>query len=94
MKKQSTPRFVILQKSFYAAKYTIKSEEDWQKKLNENKVAINPDNVAYVTATFDSLIDVTTHRTSSVKRVGISFDRGNYVEVAGTLEEVLAALSK
>jgi len=94
MKKQSTPKFVIFQKNFYAANYTIKTEEDWQKKLNDNKVAINPENVAYVTATFDSLIDVTTHRTSSVKRVGISFDRGNYVEVAGTLEEVLAALAK
>jgi hypothetical protein len=94
MKKQPTPRFVVFQKNIYSENCWVKTEEQWQKRLNDNKVAINPDNVAYVTATFDSMVDLKTHRTSSVKRVGISFDRGNYVEVDGTFEEVVAALSR
>jgi len=94
MKKPNAPRFVILQKNIYSEKSWVKTEEQWQERLNDNKVAINPDNVSYVAATFDSMINLATHRTSSVKRVGISFRHGNYIEVDGTLEEVLAALSK
>jgi hypothetical protein len=93
MKKQ-TPKFVILQKHIYSEHYWIKTEADWQKRLNENKIAINPENVNFVTSTFDSLIDLKTHRTSSLKRVGISFGAQAYVEVDGTFEEVMAALSK
>ena len=94
MKKQSTPRFVIFQKNIYSENYWVKTEEQWQTRLNDNKVAINPDEVSYVSATFDSKLDLKTHRTSSVKRVMISFGWGHYVEVDGTFEEVLAALSR
>lgn len=94
MKTKTNPRFVILQKNIHSENYWIKTEAEWQKRLDDNKIAINPEKVNYVTATFDSGIDLKTHRTSSIKRVGISFGAQAYVEVDGTFEEIVSALSK
>ena len=90
---KTKPRFVILQKNIHSENHWIKTEADWKKRLDDNKIAINPETVTYVTATFDSLIDLKTHRTSSIKRVGISFGAHCYVEVDGTFEEIVSALS-
>jgi len=96
MKKQSTPRFVIFQKHMTCESYRFKTEADWEKLLNENRVAINPETVSKVFSMHDFKDSLEEkYRTSSYNRVGIcTTDGWQSTEVDGTLEEVLAALAK
>lgn len=95
MKKHPKPKFIVFQKHITAEKSRFKTESEWLALLKENRIAINPEAVCKVFAMHDFKDTLEAkYRTSSYNRVGITTTDGwQAVEVDGTLEEVLAALS-